>query len=426
MTSSWDSIVTASGQVLTAAIVNQIVENISAATEQQSGAPYQRLPYLNTTSLAALTLTGSAGAVAFDPNENRYKGYDGKKDTWDYLSKTPVLTTGSRDALTLNGSDGLVNFNPSLQQYEGYNPVTGQWGTIGGGSSIITVVYSDHTFTNSEDLGFPKIWDTSSWMNSDASTPDLSDVLVLANVIDSNQIELQQSGKLTLSNSRWWDVISGGPVQGAYYWLGASGQPTYVNCAPTTDGWVDKPVLWCITSEDMLVLNFRGAVIGGGNTKGTFFTSSNFTIENSEYLFRFAHGFDTLYPNVDVFDAAEQPVHGINYYPASGFELSKTEINVSSSIMEQMSLDTWYAKFSGAADTDNANISSADPEPIGTAAAGTSGEYSDAEHVHGIKEDTPASAAATGTKGEIVIDADYIYYCTATDTWKRVALSTWP
>jgi hypothetical protein len=38
---------------------------------------------------------------------------------------------------------------------------------------------------------------------------------------------------------------------------------------------------------------------------------------------------------------------------------------------------------------------------------------------------TPASAAATGVTGTIAWDADYIYICTATDTWKRVAISTW-
>jgi len=38
---------------------------------------------------------------------------------------------------------------------------------------------------------------------------------------------------------------------------------------------------------------------------------------------------------------------------------------------------------------------------------------------------TPASASATGTQGQIAWDADYIYVCTATNTWKRAALSTW-
>ena len=37
----------------------------------------------------------------------------------------------------------------------------------------------------------------------------------------------------------------------------------------------------------------------------------------------------------------------------------------------------------------------------------------------------PASASATGTTGSIVADANYIYVCTATDTWKRVSIATW-
>lgn len=38
---------------------------------------------------------------------------------------------------------------------------------------------------------------------------------------------------------------------------------------------------------------------------------------------------------------------------------------------------------------------------------------------------TPASASADGTAGQITWDADYIYVCTATNTWKRAALETW-
>lgn len=38
---------------------------------------------------------------------------------------------------------------------------------------------------------------------------------------------------------------------------------------------------------------------------------------------------------------------------------------------------------------------------------------------------TPASATAAGDAGTITWDADYLYVCVATDTWKRAALSTW-
>lgn len=38
---------------------------------------------------------------------------------------------------------------------------------------------------------------------------------------------------------------------------------------------------------------------------------------------------------------------------------------------------------------------------------------------------TPASAGASGTKGQICWDGDYIYVCVAANTWKRAALATW-
>tara|TARA_R110000751_G_scaffold96356_2_gene188001 strand:+ start:1052 stop:1669 length:618 start_codon:yes stop_codon:yes gene_type:complete len=37
----------------------------------------------------------------------------------------------------------------------------------------------------------------------------------------------------------------------------------------------------------------------------------------------------------------------------------------------------------------------------------------------------PASATSTGEAGDVVWTVDYIYVCTATDTWKRVAIATW-
>jgi hypothetical protein len=37
----------------------------------------------------------------------------------------------------------------------------------------------------------------------------------------------------------------------------------------------------------------------------------------------------------------------------------------------------------------------------------------------------PASAAATGSEGQIAWDSGFIYVCTAANTWKRVAIATW-
>lgn len=42
-----------------------------------------------------------------------------------------------------------------------------------------------------------------------------------------------------------------------------------------------------------------------------------------------------------------------------------------------------------------------------------------------MKVDAPSSASDTGTAGDWASDTDYFYVCTATDTWKRVAIATW-
>ncbi len=44
----------------------------------------------------------------------------------------------------------------------------------------------------------------------------------------------------------------------------------------------------------------------------------------------------------------------------------------------------------------------------------------------GVASDPPASATAPGVAGTITWDAGFIYVCIATDTWKRVAIATWP
>ena len=37
----------------------------------------------------------------------------------------------------------------------------------------------------------------------------------------------------------------------------------------------------------------------------------------------------------------------------------------------------------------------------------------------------PTSTTAWGVKGDIRIDADYVYICVATNTWKRSLLTAW-
>jgi hypothetical protein len=61
---------------------------------------------------------------------------------------------------------------------------------------------------------------------------------------------------------------------------------------------------------------------------------------------------------------------------------------------------------------------------ITQAAGGTAITIASPLNVSG-SEATPASASATCTKGAMRFDANYIYMCIATDTWKRADLTTW-
>lgn len=47
------------------------------------------------------------------------------------------------------------------------------------------------------------------------------------------------------------------------------------------------------------------------------------------------------------------------------------------------------------------------------------------EYVPLITNRTPSSASDTGVKGQIAWDSDYIYICTDTDQWRRIAHATW-
>lgn len=42
-----------------------------------------------------------------------------------------------------------------------------------------------------------------------------------------------------------------------------------------------------------------------------------------------------------------------------------------------------------------------------------------------VATSTPSSASDTGVANTITWDANYIYVCTATNTWKRVAIASW-
>ena len=80
------------------------------------------------------------------------------------------------------------------------------------------------------------------------------------------------------------------------------------------------------------------------------------------------------------------------------------------------------------ADTGNLVINdSGGTERVRVTAAGALTVQGDASFTEKfiLSAGAPSSASDTGTKDEVAIDANYIYICTATNTWKRVAIASW-
>ena len=74
--------------------------------------------------------------------------------------------------------------------------------------------------------------------------------------------------------------------------------------------------------------------------------------------------------------------------------------------------------------TERMRVTSAGNVGIGTSAPANLLDVN-ADSIRVRTAQTPATAGATGNQGEIAWDANYIYVCTATNTWKRVAIATW-
>lgn len=68
-------------------------------------------------------------------------------------------------------------------------------------------------------------------------------------------------------------------------------------------------------------------------------------------------------------------------------------------------------------------VNSKNGDPLRTAFTKVNANFTELYTALGTVPNGTKTATATGTAGQISYDADYVYICTATNTWKRAALT---
>ena len=176
-----------------------------------------------------------------------------------------------------------------------------------------------------------------------------------------------------------------------------------------------------IQGSAVTIADTTGDLQWEGTTADAF--EGNFTFVNPTADWTWAWGADGSLTGPDGV-VVISPVNGTSFYAGSldGF----TTFSVSSSSIEL------FASVDGTAETSSG---------FGVSTAGVSVSLQDGLQQYEITADagfnfvgtrfrinvpSPASASSTCFSGMVAWDADYIYLCIATDTWKRVAIATWP
>lgn len=74
-------------------------------------------------------------------------------------------------------------------------------------------------------------------------------------------------------------------------------------------------------------------------------------------------------------------------------------------------------------------ISGSDGSTLNVGTGGTLGTAAFVDRITLMRQflaQAPTEATSTGTAGDVAYDNGYLYICVATNTWKRVAIATWP
>jgi hypothetical protein len=110
------------------------------------------------------------------------------------------------------------------------------------------------------------------------------------------------------------------------------------------------------------------------------------------------------------------------FFQQAGSPISRIQTKMYSGGVETIRFDPFATAFSFISGSLGLGVSSSD----GVNKLQVSGNVKATQYRLSTLNTAPANASAPGVEGEIRIDANHIYVCVATNTWKRTPISTWP
>lgn len=293
-------------------------------------------------------------------------------------------------------------------------------------------------------------------------------------VLSAEVLGIVQSSNATYGGGKWsgteFDIVYGGVcnipnhnigAQGTTVFLAASsrssnilvdyvpGTPNLTSAAPCFDYDISKPVGTVLDSNNILVQTYRGQKIfpmpndeddwssayetmnslsglwGGGELGNrAFATLSGLSAgwQSTANTFSGASGgWDSAYTTAKSNSATLFTVSGnwnTAYSDRHKWDGGATDLVVATG-RTSLGLGTIATQDADSVDIDGGTV---DATTIGTGTP-AAGEFTTLKITSPAA--VPATADATGTKGDIRYDNNYVYICVATNTWKRAALVTW-
>jgi hypothetical protein len=341
-------------------------------------------------TISGVTITGTTAQFASGTfvslTGTTLQGTTATYTTGSFTSLTGTTTSGT----TANFVSGVFSTQISGVTVTGTtaNFTSGNFTNISGGTHTITSgVFASGTAVN------PSISFVSD-PNSGLYSPGADQVAISTN--GTGRLFVDSSGLLGLGTSSPAPVIGNGATLHLY---GAS---------TTSELRLQRG-----NGTDLSL--FAGSAAGGAaislNNKFSISTDSNstqaFTVDTSGRVgIGLTSPATTLDVNGDV-TIADKIIHGGDTNTAIRFPAADT-VSVETAGSERARIDSSGRLLVGTSSQSGGSLLQVNDNRIRIATA-----------------KTPASATDTGVAGEICWDANYVYVCTATNTWKRTAISTW-